>query len=874
MEGYDVRSSPADIAPTVATRTETVEVFGQPRMTKGHPNAYWDQQDIDHYKEMLKTSKELQMQFAALKGDMDKRIAEPINIPPPQKGADGKWLFPGEYFPAVVLKGGRKDTPQNRFETSFLRDADAVSDLGTVYALTGDEKYAAYARNLLLAYAHCNEWGTSPIWNLRSEAGMAGVLFGEAFGMMSWARGYDLIYNLPSWTKEDRVQLHDDFFRPMALTMLYPASLDTDTPYYASHRTNRSLFGCVSVLLDGCATDDQELINAALYGVHPTITKVDPVEAAHFPVPKVWEAGSAENPSYGLLTRYVAPDCIRGGMWVEPSLGYAFYTLGSMVGAAEVLWHHNIDLYRHNNAILKNMFDSPILLSYADLTEPGMGPGRKSLLDYKVSTLYEYAYRRYRDPRYLAIINHPGEARSTRSLRLSPSGNAPPSVLFDLDPKDVTTLGTMPSANWPTVGPGVLRVPASSDQGLQQCLTLLSGVTASKSAPDKLKIELFALDDILMPSPGVNFPFHNTIVPPWYHCTVAQNTLTVDEKSQEFYYSNPRSTAHADQVVFAPAATIGMQRAWSDSVYPGVTMDRAVFMTPNYFADIFGAFSKTPHKYDLAWHIRGEVSSALKFDSMTFPAPMGEGYDVFTNVRHASVPDQPWSITFTRDTHLARLHAASAKDAQVIVADGGLFHDVVVRADSPKDPTAPTILERREASSTVYGNALDYSDRKDGYVKGVEQAGGLDAGYGLLKVQTVKGTDLCFAAYRPGTYKVGGLETDSQQAFVQMDGPKVRAMYLAGGQSLAGFGVTLQRGAPGLAYVEKLANGGYVVGNPSSSDATVTITFPALVGLKAFNLDAQDKQTGPATVGKGSASNSISLQLKASSRVEFAAGAP
>ena len=29
-----------------------------------------------------------------------------------------------------------------------------VSDLGTVYALTGEEKYAEYARKLLLAYAH------------------------------------------------------------------------------------------------------------------------------------------------------------------------------------------------------------------------------------------------------------------------------------------------------------------------------------------------------------------------------------------------------------------------------------------------------------------------------------------------------------------------------------------------------------------------------------------------------------------------------------------------------------------------------------------------------------------------------------------------
>ena len=863
MEGYDVASIPANIAPTVATRKEPVEVVGQPRMTKGHPNAYWDQEDIDHYKEMLKTSAELQKIVANIKSTMDKRIAEPIDVPPPQKGPDGKWMFPGDYFPPTALHGG-KDTPVFRFKTMCQRDSEAVSDLGTLYALTGDEKYAEYARKLLLAYAHCSEWGVSPIYNVRSEIGMTGALLSEAFIMMGWARGYDLIYNSPSWTKEDRARLHDDLFYPMALTVLYPAWPDTDTPWYACHRTNRSLFNCVAVLLDGVVTDDQELVNAALYGIHP---KGDFSKAGQFPPEKPWTAATADNPSFGLMTRFLAPDCIRGGMWVEPSLGYAFYTLNSMVGAAEILWHHNIDLYRHNNAILKNMFDAPLLLSYPDMTETGMGSGRRSLYEYRVNTLYEYAYRRYQDPRYLAIINGDGTTKPGRSLRLGTSGGEPPSVLFDLESKEAPVLGPKPSVNWPLIGPGVIRTAAAEGKKFQQSLVLMSGGSASKSVPDKLKIELFALDDILMPSPGHDFPLHNSFVPKWYDSTVAQNTLTVDEKTQEFYYSNPRTTAHADQVVFAPADTMGMQRSWSDSVYPGVTMDRAVFMTTNYLADIFGAFSKTPHKYDLAWHIRGEVSSALKFDPMTFPAPVGEGYDVFTNVRHASVPDQPWSITFTRDAHQARLQAASAKDAQVIAADGGLFHDVVIRGKSPTEPTAPTILERRETASTLYGNALDYSDSKDGFVKGVEQEGGLDAGYGLLKVQTVRGTDLCFAAYRPATYKVGGVETDSQQAFVQMEGPKMQAMYLGGGKSLKVPGGDLERDQPGLAYMERLQNGDYIVGNSSPTDATVSVSVPALAGMKAFHVDARGQKGETAGIAK--ADGSFSVALTANTKVEL-----
>jgi hypothetical protein len=206
--------------------------------------------------------------------------------------------------------------------------------------------------------------------------------------------------------------------------------------------------------------------------------------------------------------------------------------------------------------------------------------------------------------------------------------------------------------------------------------------------------------------------------------------------------------------------------------------------------------------------------------------------------------------------------ADGTKQTDVIFADG--------HYNAHKD-TPPTILVRRKENSTLYGTALDLSG--EAYVKGATQEGGLDQGYGLLQVQTAKGTDQCFTSFRPGSYKTStSLATDAQQAFVLMDGANIQALYLAGGKTLAIPGAGIERNSPGLAYVEKLTGGGYVVGNPSPSDATVTVTLPALTGLKAVNLDAQDKPGGPASVTKASADNSFSLPLKANSKVEFSAG--
>lgn len=297
-------------------------------------------------------------------------------------------------------------------------------------------------------------------------------------------------------------------------------------------------------------------------------------------------------------------------------------------------------------------------------------------------------------------------------------------------------------------------------------------------------------------------------------------------------------------------------------------MDRAVFMTQNYLADLFGAFSDAPHKYDLAWHIRGEATSDLTFKPITFD-PGVNGYNWFTSARAADTTDKPWAITSTRDKNIARLHVAGAPATQAIIGEGGLYVDDTAEEFRHK-PTCPTIIERRENSAaTVYGNALDFSGSKDGYVKDVSQEGGLDAGYALLKVTTIAGADLCFASYRPGNYTAGALQTDAVQAFVQMNGQEPQTLYLAGGKTLKVGDAAITRSEAGLAYVEKSATGSYIVGNPSPEAATITVTLPALAGLKAFNLDEAGKRTGPADAQAGSTPGSFTIPLKASSKVEL-----
>ncbi len=268
-----------------------------------------------------------------------------------------------------------------------------------------------------------------------------------------------------------------------------------------------------------------------------------------------------------------------------------------------------------------------------------------------------------------------------------------------------------------------------------------------------------------------------------------------------------------------------MQRAYSSTVYPGTTLDRSLFMTPDYVAELFGGFSSVPRTYDLAWHFRGELKTKLPVEDWKFPEPTPNGYNSIGNVKSAQT-EKSWSADIAFQGKPIRFVAAGSDATQVILGDAQLI--------GVKEHPSIVVERRDKINTTLFGNAVDISGDKEPYVKSLTQEGSLDAGYGLLKIETAKGADLCFTAFRPGSYKAGTLETDAVQAMIKMDGAHVSAMYLAGGKSLKLGDAILERSEPGLASVEKLPSGDYVVSNPSPTDATITLTLPGVPGAGPF----------------------------------------
>ncbi len=166
VDTYSVARSESNIAPTAGSAiTGGVKVYGKPRKTQGHPCTIWDKEDIAHYQSMLKTSPELKAQLDGLIQGMDKRMTQPVGVPPAQKDENGNWRH---FSDVASFNGGTYGKAHNQLSLD-------IANLATVYALTGEAKYAEFAKKILLDYAEAypNPSSSNVVLSIR-HPGLAG----------------------------------------------------------------------------------------------------------------------------------------------------------------------------------------------------------------------------------------------------------------------------------------------------------------------------------------------------------------------------------------------------------------------------------------------------------------------------------------------------------------------------------------------------------------------------------------------------------------------------------------------------------------------------------------------------------------------------
>lgn len=136
----------------------------------------------------------------------------------------------------------------------------AMQKAGVLFQITGEEKYAIYIRDMLLAYAEM--WPT--IGKHPAERSYArGKLFWQCLNDANWlvytSQAYDCIYD---WLDEEtRSKLNKELFRP------YAEYVSVENPQFFNRIHNHSTWGNAAVGMIGLVMNDEELVDWALYGL-------------------------------------------------------------------------------------------------------------------------------------------------------------------------------------------------------------------------------------------------------------------------------------------------------------------------------------------------------------------------------------------------------------------------------------------------------------------------------------------------------------------------------------------------------------------------------------------------------------------------------
>ncbi|MBU0611622.1 MAG: heparinase II/III family protein [Armatimonadetes bacterium] len=351
----------------------------------------------------------------------------------------------------------------------------AVRELGLAYAFTGDLKYAAKAREILLVYGE--KYPTFPLHDVGGGQGRSGgrlyaQTLDESVDVIGSAWGYDLLYDAPCFTAEDRAQIENGYFREVCRTI----------QRHDAGISNWQSWHNAGVAAVGFCLDDPELMGWAING----------------------KSGLRFQ-----LAHSVLPD----GWWFEGAVGYHWYALDALRYTVQAAAGAGMDFYA--DAAYRSLHEAPVLYTFPNGTFPSINDSSGGSIGGS-HRLYEIAYSHWQEPAFAWVASF-GNRKSLEAF------------LWGADELPQVTAPKLASKDFAGLGAAVLR--AGSGDGAAYVHLDYGPHGGGHGHPDKLVVTLFALGQELAPDPGA-LAYAAALHGSWYRQTLAHNTVVIDQKSQ------------------------------------------------------------------------------------------------------------------------------------------------------------------------------------------------------------------------------------------------------------------------------------------------------------------------------------------------------
>jgi len=497
------------------------------------------------------------------------------------------------------------------FARTHHRNLAAMRSAAWAFALTGDERYARFAADVLLGYAaryreypYHSASRSGGSWHVRSGGHLFEQTLTEAGAMASYiAPAYDLVCTSGVLSKEESQTIRDGLLRPMLENI-------------AKNRAGKSNW--------------QTWHNAAMLNAGAVLGS------------KEWVERAIADPGNGFVHQ-MQVSVSEDGMWYENSWGYHFYTLRALTEIVESARRLGVDLWGHPR--LKRMFTVPVDYVMPDGHLPRFGDDVSTSVG-RVARSLEFAFHAYRDPAMVPWLpNSPtwDSVMLGRAVGEEPEPPAAESKLF------------------PAAGHAVLRT--GGPKGLVSVMTF-GPYGGFHGHFDKLSFVLYGCGEELGVDPGrarsqaYRLPIHRE----WYKATLAHNTVVVDRKSQ--------APASGRLLHFDADAGRALVVAQCSGAYEGVVHTRLLLQTPGYLLVFDDLKADAEHRFDWFYHSRGKLAQC---DAAKQPGAGAE--DEFRGMKYvengrAGTTDGAVRVAFASEGVTTALTLDAAPKTDVLVGDG------------------------------------------------------------------------------------------------------------------------------------------------------------------------------------------------------------
>ena len=580
--------------------------------------------------------------------------------------------------PEVPGQGEAGSDAHNRHQLNY----QLVDAAGTLFLLTGEQRYAAWVEEILTRYADVYlTMDFHPQRNTNPPGRLFHQMLNETMWLLYASLGYGCVRH--TFDAARRAHIETRLLRPLVelFTVRYAHDFD--------HIHNHGLWAVAAVGLCGIAIGEPRYVDMAVDGL----------------------AGDRRTGGFlAQISQLFSPD----GYYIEGPY-YHRFAIRPLCLFAEALHLHRpeLDIYQFKDRVIRTTIRALLATAYPDGRFPALNDASRSMSIRDEGVLIAVAIHAARygcDAALLATAQQQGQ------VWLHPAALA----LADTAPEG--------AGHWPSVE---LREGPDGTRGAQGFLRAANAAGEVSQAVmnygqhgmghghfDTLGITWYSAGDEVLREYGfarwlnVETKFGGRYLPEnksYARQTVAHNCVVVDGACQNGFEVARADAVHGRRHFFVGEGEAQAMSARADEHYPGVRMQRSVLLLTlpglehPLLVDLFRLVSDSVHRYDYALQYRGQITASnppLAAETRQWQA-LGDadGYQHLFATARAPLNDG-LRLTWLQGRRF-NTWAAAASDAELLCTLGGAGDpDCNLRRESG-------FLLRARASTHLFASAFE-----------------------------------------------------------------------------------------------------------------------------------------------------------------------